>query len=39
VALAQIADLAPEFSLDEESVLGPLRAQLARLGQNLVRQG
>lgn len=38
-ALEQIADLAPEFSLDQGSVLGPLGAHLDRLGQNLVRQG
>jgi hypothetical protein len=38
-ALEQIADLAPEFSLERESVLGPLVAHLDRLGQNLVRQG
>ena len=38
-ALEQIADLAPAFTLDEASVLGPLRGHLTRLGQNLVQQG
>jgi hypothetical protein len=38
-ALEQIADLTPGFTLDEASVLGPLRAHLTRLGQNLVQQG
>jgi hypothetical protein len=33
-----VADLAPEFTLDAESVLGKLRTDLARLEQNLVRQ-
>jgi hypothetical protein len=39
VALAQIADVQPGFSLDEGSVLDPLREQLSRLGRNLVQQG
>jgi hypothetical protein len=38
-ALEQIADIRPAFSLDQESVLGPLRAHLARLQQDLVQQG
>lgn len=38
-ALEQIADLRPDFSIDRESVLGPLGAHLTRLEQNLVRQG
>jgi hypothetical protein len=38
-ALEQIADLGPDLSLDHESVLGPLRAHLDRLGKNVVRQG
>jgi hypothetical protein len=38
-ALEQIADVAPEFSLDRESVIGPLRVHLDRLEQNLVRRG
>jgi len=38
-ALEHVADLAPEFSLHAESVLGALERSLARLQQNLVRQG
>jgi hypothetical protein len=38
-ALEQIADVAPDFSLDQESVIGPLRVHLDRLEQNLVRRG
>jgi len=38
-ALEQVADIAPGFSLDEDSVLGPLRAPLVRLKKNLVQQG
>jgi hypothetical protein len=38
-ALEQIADIKPEFSLDQDSVLGPLREHLTRLEQNLVQQG
>jgi hypothetical protein len=38
-ALAQIADLKPDLTLDHESVLGPLREHLDRLSQNLVQQG
>jgi hypothetical protein len=38
-ALEQIADLQPGFTLDESSVLGPLREPLDRLRQNLVQQG
>ncbi len=38
-ALETIADLAPEFSLDETSVLGDVKASLARLRQQVVRQG
>ncbi|MGH2629711.1 MAG: hypothetical protein ACRDHI_04015 [Actinomycetota bacterium] len=38
-ALEQIADLRPDFTLDEDSVLGPLKGPLARLEQNLVQQG
>jgi hypothetical protein len=38
-ALDSIADVAPEFTLDAESVLGKVRADLARLEQNLIRQG
>ncbi len=38
-ALDGIADVAPEFTLDAETVLGKLRNDLTRLEQNLVRQG
>ena len=38
-ALEQIADLQPDFTLDHESVLGPLRGHLDRLSQRLVQQG
>ena len=38
-ALEHLADLAPEFSLHAESVLGALERSLARLQQNLVKQG
>ena len=38
-ALEQVADLRPDFIVQAESVLGPVRAQLARLDRNLVQQG
>ncbi len=38
-ALAKIADLRPDFSIDASSIVGPLRAQLDRAEQNLVRRG
>ena len=38
-ALEQIADLRPDFTLDRDSVIGPLTTHLARLGQNVVQQG
>lgn len=38
-ALTTIADIAPAFTLDETSVLGDAKVQLARLRQNLVVQG
>jgi hypothetical protein len=38
-ALMQIADLRPRFTLDESSVIGPLREHLDRLQRNLVQQG
>jgi len=38
-ALQQVADLAPAFRLDEGSVLGDLKGSLARLRQQVVRQG
>jgi len=37
-ALERVASLNPAFDLDEESVLGETKAQLARLKRNLVRQ-
>jgi len=38
-ALRTIADLRPEFTLQETSALEPLREQLARLQARLVRRG
>ena len=38
-ALEHVADLAPEFALHAESVLGSLERSLARLQQNLIKQG
>jgi hypothetical protein len=38
-ALEQIADLRPEFTLDQASVVHPLQEHLARLERNLVQQG
>jgi hypothetical protein len=38
-ALEVIADLRPEFTLDETSILGPLDLHLGRLNRNLVQQG
>ena len=38
-ALEQIADLRPDFTLDEVSVLGPLKSHLESLQRNLVQQG
>jgi hypothetical protein len=38
-ALEAVADLDPALRLDEGSVTGPLKASLARIGRNLVRQG
>ena len=38
-ALMKIADLNPEFTLSVESVVGPIRDQLSRLDQRLVRRG
>ena len=37
-ALERVASLNPAFVLDEESVLGEVTMQLARLRRNLVRQ-
>lgn len=39
VALDVIADIRPDFTLDEGSVLSPLKACLDRLNRNLVKQG
>lgn len=38
-ALERVASLNPAFTLDENSVLGELTAQLGRLRRNLVQQG
>jgi hypothetical protein len=38
-ALETVADLRPDFTLDEASVLGEVRTHLERLRQNLVKQG
>jgi hypothetical protein len=38
-ALEHVADLAPEFSLDRATGLARLERSLARISQNLVRQG
>jgi hypothetical protein len=37
--LEVIADLRPDFTLDELSIVAPIRAQLERLNRNLVQQG
>ena len=38
-SLQQLADLAPAFTLDVDSVLGNLRTSLGRLQQNVVKTG
>jgi hypothetical protein len=38
-ALESIADLQPEFTLDVDTVVADVKAQLARLERNLIRQG
>jgi hypothetical protein len=38
-ALLKVADMNPEFSLSVDSIVGPLREQLARLDKRLVRRG
>jgi hypothetical protein len=38
-ALEQIADIRPDFTLDVDSIVGPLRASIERLNRNLVQQG
>ena len=38
-ALERVASINPAFTLDENSVLGALTAQLGKLRRNLVQQG
>jgi hypothetical protein len=38
-ALEQVAAIHPDFTLDEASIIGPLKTQIDQLNQNLVRQG
>ena len=38
-ALETVADLQPQFTLDDDSVLADIRGHLARLRQRLVQQG
>lgn len=38
-ALEQVADLAPEFTLQSDTVIGSLSASVQRLQQNLIKQG
>jgi hypothetical protein len=38
-SLEVIADLRPDLTLDEASIVGPLKLQLDRLNSNLVQQG
>jgi hypothetical protein len=38
-ALAQIADMRPDLSLEEGSILGPIRAHLDMIGRILVARG
>ena len=38
-ALGTVADLTPEFTLLSDSVIEPVRQQLARLDRRLVRRG
>jgi hypothetical protein len=38
MAMEKLADIQPAFVIDQESVLGPLRAQLDKLERNLVRR-
>ena len=38
-ALEQLAALAPDFSFHDDSVLRSIQRSLARIGQNLVKQG
>ena len=39
MSLAKLADLMPAFTLDEGSVIAPLRTQLERVGRSVVGQG
>ena len=39
VAMETLADLAPAFTLERESIFGQLRASLDRLERNVVRRG
>jgi hypothetical protein len=39
LALEQIADLRPAFTIDERSVLAEIRSSLQRQSQNLITQG
>ena len=38
-ALEKVADLAPAFTLDAETVVGKLNTQIGRLDRNLIRHG
>jgi hypothetical protein len=38
-ALEHIADIRPEFTLDLDTIIGPLRRSVDRLNRNLVQQG
>jgi hypothetical protein len=38
-ALEQVADLRPEFTLNADTVIGPIQDALGRLGKNLIKQG
>ena len=39
LAMETLADLAPAFTLERESIFGQLRASLDRLERNVVRRG
>ena len=39
LALAQLADLHPEFTLDADSLISPLQSHLMRLEKSLIGQG
>jgi hypothetical protein len=38
-SLEHLADLAPDFALQRESILGDIERSIVRLQQNLVKQG